>query len=400
MRQLSGKNFRRRFIEGPSAFFVFLFLIYSAVSMLNVFIPLYYRDGVGLAKPQIGLLGAVIPVCAVIISPVWGALADRAKYKNSVMYALLGGLTVAALVFPLGRTFIYAAFATFLFGVFYSFLQSLSDAMIAETSNEKGWDYGRIRLGGTFGYAVMCIVSGSIANFTARVNSIFFLLSAIMAVSLIYSFSLPKVEGHARARSRAGYSGLLKNRSFILIIAFCFCYYLCLGYYYSFYTINLTSPQIGGTSWMAGLSVAMSALCEIFFLSNARKVIRKIGTHNTLLTAAAVACVRFVIIGLSTSPWPIIAANLLHGYGHVVTLYCVTIYIADNIEPELTASAQAVFTVVFLGVTRIIGSVAGGFLAEAWGTGAVFLLVGGLCAATVAVFLFVFKFSGGTERNE
>ena len=372
-------------------------MIFSAVSLLNVFIPIYYRDGVGLSKRQIGLLGAVIPACAMFISPVWGALADRAKYKNTVMRVLLIGLAVAALVFPAGRIFTYAAFATFLYGVFYPFIQSLSDAMIAETSAEKKWDYGRIRLGGTFGYAVMCVASGYIAG--EDLGRLFYLLAAIMAASFLYSFLLPNVRGGRAARTGGGYRGLLKNKPFMLILAFIFCYYVCLGYYYAFYTINLTSPLIGGTSWMAGLSVALAALCEIFFLANARNITKRIGIHNTLLTAAAVAGVRFILIGLLANPWPIIAANLLHGYGHVVSLYCVTIYIAENIGQEARASAQAAFTMVFLGITRMIGSVAGGFLAERWGTNRVFLLTGGLCALTAAAFFFVFRASERAERR-
>ena len=311
---------------------------------------------------------------------------------------LLAGLTAASFVFPAGSGFAYAAFATFLYGVFYTFVQSLSDAMIAETSAEKGWDYGRIRLGGTFGYAVMCLVSGFLIGGGAA--SVFYLLSAIMAVSFFYSFLIPKVKGHRRPHSRSGYSVLLKNKKFMLILAFIFCYYLCMGYYYAFYAINLTSAQIGGAGWMAGLSAATAALCEIFFLSNARRITRKIGIHNTLVSAAAVAGIRFFITGFLLNPWLIMAVNLLHGYGHVVTLYCATIYIAENIGPELRASAQAAFTAVFLGITRILSSVAGGFMSEAWGTNRVFILTGGMSVTAAAVFYFLFKRSEAADGGE
>jgi len=139
----------------------------------------------------------------------------------------------------------------------------------------------------------------------------------------------------------------------------------------------------------------ISAVSEVPFLLFADRVVKKLGVHVTLTASAGVVATRWLLLFLVTNKYAVLGINALHGLSFIVFAYSLATYINANVPKELRASGQALNGLVVMGIARILGSVAGGFLSQTFGTRQVFLFTSLLdyCAVVVfgALFLIVCK---------
>jgi len=81
-----------------------------------------------------------------------------------------------------------------------------------------------------------------------------------------------------------------------------------------------------------------------------------------------------------------IAINMLHGCSFACVSYCAIIYINEYVRDEFKASGQAFNGIVCFGVTKVIGSAAGGYLTGKFGYQTMFMAIGIFMAAVALVY--------------
>jgi len=371
-----------------SYFYLFYFFIYMGNAVYGTFIPLYFRDA-GFDSSQIGILLGIGPLVAILAQPVWGTLSDRASTKNGVLLLLIAGSGGAMLLYPLSDGFGYLLGMISVFTFFQASIFAVSDAITLEELDRRRWASGfsRIRMAGTIGFALMSIVFGLIAD--KRVDLLFVVYAAVMAVSFAFVLRFPSVAGHQKKGRRIRIWILFRNRKLVFYLAVNFVLHITLGYYYTFFPLYF--QELGGSSAWLGWSMVISSLSEIPFLLLAGTIFQRVRVHYILLGAGAAAALRWYLFSAIHDPYWTIPVQMLHGLIFIVLSVTMATVINREVPDELKASGQTLNALLCLGVARLIGSYAGGEASEVWGMRDVFLYNAVLAAFCIVVFAALFR---------
>jgi PPP family 3-phenylpropionic acid transporter len=275
-----------------------------------------------------------------------------------------------------------------LFTVFQTSTFALSDAItLEELERHPRWSFGRIRMGGTFGFAFMAVVFGWIAK--THIGYMFVMYALVMAAAAAVLFRLPKVSGYQTAGNKMHMWVLLRNRKLVMVLVINLILQTTLGYYYSFFPVYLRN--MGGDSSLLGWSMVISSFAEIPFLMFAQRIFNKFKITHILLISSLAAAARWFAFANTTNPYWTLPAHLFHGLMFIVLTVTLAMFINREVPKELKASGQTLAGLLNLGVARIIGSFVGGFASEAYGMRSVFSGIGWIalgCSALILVMSF------------
>lgn len=375
---------------GYVAIMYYFFILFYAVFFMSgaiygTFVPVYL-DYIGYNKSEIGILMSLGPFVAIIAQPFWGITSDRARSKNFVLQILFLASIFTMALFPLSRSFYYLIAVIAFFTFFQSSTGPISDAITLEHLSEINQSFGPIRMAGTIGYAVMSVIAGWFAQ--RYIGSIFILNIAVMFIAFMIVFKLPVVKGHQFGREHIPIWRLFLNKNLVILMTLNFLVQVTLGFYYTYFPLYF--KQLGGSSSFLGWVYFISAVSEVPFLLYADRILKKIGTRYALLGATLIAAIRWLLIFLVTKPYVFLPLQLLHGLIFIVLYYSMATYINEEVPKELKASGQTINNLIGMGISRIMGSLLGGFLSDIYGIKTMFLYNSILAFATVLVFGYVF----------
>ena len=103
--------------------------------------------------------------------------------------------------------------------------------------------------------------------------------------------------------------------------------------------------------------------------------------------AAGMYAVRFLLSGLADRPYELVAVQVLQGVTFVLFYVGAMQYLYAIVPEQWKSTGQTVLTVLFFGVSGIIGSSVGGWIIEAWGGGTLYK---GMAAFAALGFLLSF----------
>ncbi|NSW92804.1 MAG: MFS transporter [Firmicutes bacterium] len=378
----------------PYIFLLLYVFYFGGNGILNPFFPVYLDD-IGLSQTVKGVLLALGPLVAMFSQPFWGIMGDRAKTKNIILKILLVASAAIFVFFPLFTDLWYVFVIYFIFMFFYSSINPIIDTITLDYLEKTRWKFGPIRMGGTIGFAIVTLVAGFIVE--NNINNMFIMYSAILFASFILVYRIPPVKGYQFGRKKISPAELLKDKKLVLLMGFGFAVQVTLGYYYSFYPVYF--KQIGGDNALLGWAMFASALSEVPFLLFANKIVKRLGTVNTLIGSALVTALRWLIMYMVTNAQQALLANCLHGLTFIVFTYCLAVFINENVPKELRASGQALNGLINMGAARIIGNILGGALSDIFGIRRMFLYISIIGFGTAIIFCFVLKRKGKEKQG-
>ncbi|GGD58170.1 MFS transporter [Paenibacillus nasutitermitis] len=359
-------------------------------AVYGTFIPLYFQH-VGFSQSQIGTLLSLGPLIAILAQPLWGTLSDRARTKNSILLLLIAGSGISMLLYPLSNQFVYLLIMICVFTFFQASIFAVSDAItLEELDKRKRGNYSHIRLGGTVGFAIMSILFGLVAQ--KRIDLMFFIYAAILAVCFLLVLRFPIIEGHQSKGRKMRIWVLLKNKTLMIYMGANFVLQITLGYYYAFFPLYF--KELGGDNAWLGWSMVISSLSEVPFLLLSQRIFKHIKIPYILLGAGAAAALRWYLFSVIENPYWTLPVQALHGLIFIVLSVTMVTIINKEVPIELKASGQTFNGLLSLGIARIIGSISGGIASEAIGMRSVFFYNFIVALACVIVFSVVFWLQG------
>lgn len=383
-------------------------LIYAFNALFYSFLPLYFNDR--FPPTQAGVILSIGPAVSIIAPVFWGMLADRAKYKNTILCVAVIVSAVFFFSLSLDVGFLPMCILVGLTMLFMSPFAGLLDTITLEYTNEHHIAYGPIRVMGTVGFGIISLIASFFAG--AAVGKTF-LIHVIMAVVCCAALLLcPKVKGHAHAAetqtapdtsaqkaAKVSLKPLLRAKrlwiivAFMLITQFAYSYYV--NYFPTYLRDTLMQPQ-----WMWGLNVLILVLGEIpfFFLYN--KLFSACRMKTILLVTLIFSALRYFLLGVVENIVLICILNLLTGFLVTVVTYAGATYITRYVAPELQATGQNLMYCIGQGIARVFGGVVGGMINTGLGTGGGMYLFGGLLVVAVVVCLVVVWRDPSPEWNK
>ncbi len=317
-----------------------------------------YLERMGHGAAAFGGVVAAMTAARVLSAPLWTALADRFRSGERVLViASLVSIAavMAAIWIPLGPwTF------TLLLVVFAAArgpIGPLLDAQTLAALERSGRDvrhYGRIRLWGSFGYLVLGVLAGVLADLHPRAP--LDLAIAVWALGAGLTLLFPRAPVSKPVPIAEALRAFAGDRFFAPFVAALILHGFALATWDN--VIGIHVAAIGLSSRWTGAAVAVAMVAEIWVMSRGRDLLARVDPFHTVAIAMAVGVVRWLATAMVRSPAALLAVQLLHGivFG---AFWISAVEILRRKAPErIRATAQGVLSTSAYGIGSIVSGVA------------------------------------------
>lgn len=340
--------------------FVYI-LIYGALGCFSPFLVYYFQEK-GLSYTEMGIGFSIISITSVIAQPIWGFITDKYSNKRTILIVsmIFSSLAVYSLIFADGFYFIMLSLILLL--IFQSPATPVADAYCYEIITEhKNIQYGRIRLMGSFGYAVLALFLGYLVK-AFGINSSYIVYSIVMSAGAFLVFTINFRDKNKRAEIHfQDILNLIRNNRFVLLMLSVIFANIANGSNNSY--IPLLIEKTGGNVTQLGMVwfiIAISELPAFFF---ATKLLNRYGELNVYILGMTFFALRYFLDSLCESYIPILAIQLLQGV--TFTFYLIaSLHYLNQITPANMKTSAITLHAASTGIGGVIGNLGGGMLLE------------------------------------
>jgi PPP family 3-phenylpropionic acid transporter len=156
--------------------------------------------------------------------------------------------------------------------------------------------------------------------------------------------------------------------------------------------------ELGFDLSAAGMGYSLMAFSEVPFLFFADRLLGKLGNFKILLLGLFLTGLRWFLTSLVDSFPLFMALQSLHGLNYVIVYYSVFNYIHFKLPGDVALKAQAIYWMSTMGISYLLGSVAGGFLVDTFGLKTVYFSLGMFGMLLSVVFTVVLIYTGKRFR--
>lgn len=385
----------RSFLNGSRNLWLtrFYFLIYyMGLGAVDPFINLYYVER-RLSGTQIGWIGALCAVSALLSAPLWGRVSDNSRRPKRWLQAamLISGIAL----FLLSQQTVFLLLALFaglnaLVGPGVDPLMCAQAMDVVET--EKSAGFGSIRLWGSLGYALAAPLGGWIIQERGISKAFYIYTLGVVLSALILFFvtvsprNRPAADAAVeRVKSVSVWTiarGIWKNPEVMALILASIVMW-GLGGGTRFEAVYLT--QLGVKESVIGWLSTLSAITELPMMLLADRVLRRKGSAFTIKLAfwLTAACFPPIVV------YPALASfflfHLVSGIAYSFMVVSFTVFIVERAPAQQNATLLAFYTITVASLTNMVFSPLIGFIFDK--AGAYWLFVIALGGCTLAALI-------------
>lgn len=373
----------RKFQNSYFAYFLMYNFYFLAYALFSTLISVYMLDK-GYSASQVSLVVSASFFSSMIVQPLMGILNDKIGIKKVTIYSFLL-INIAAIFFMQANNLLlltvwYSAVLMLVNGV-----NPVMDVLAARSP----YTYGKIRIWGTFGYAMGSQLAGLIYKFISP-QAIFIVFIGMMCVSILGVFGIePKHnQGSKKAtqmKNDSSIGKIFKNKTYLfylLIVA------LYSGVGNTGHTYIPSMLEHSGLSVnMATTVVAISVICESPLIFFSYLFMDKVPIKKLLYIPLGILLLQYVIYGLDLGLTSKILLTLMSKHATGMLLIMVTLKIVANIVDEnyLVTAIALVQTARNLG-TILIQNIAGDIIDKSGYEMMSFFLAGVMVLVLVLAF--------------
>jgi PPP family 3-phenylpropionic acid transporter len=327
------------------------------------------------------------PLIAMVGAPLWTNLADRTGRHRLILSLTMAGVIAVVLLIPTLNALLPVALMIGLYSLLGSPIVSFSDSATMHMLGDERDKYGRVRMGGTFGWAMAAPLAGLLVE-NNSLQMAFWGYAAFMALALVVGQRLTftgatDASAPPAAAARGGVLTLLRNRRWTLFLAMAF---VCgIG----FASVNTYlfpyMQQLDASAGVMGLALTLATLSELPVLFYADRLLKRFGSFGLLSLGMAATGIRLLLFAAASAPAGVLAFQFINGLTFPAVWVAGVSFAYDNAPPGLSATAQGLFGAMIFGFGAAAGGLLGGLLIEAVGGRAMYLVFGLLVLGSLAL---------------
>lgn len=338
------------------------FVACGSMACYYPFMYTYYQSR-GFSVSEMGVLFGINSLVAVVAQPFWGIVTDKYLNKRKSLILVLAFSSILVLGFMLVKGFIAVLIWIIIFMAFQSPTLSINDAFCYEAIDSyESLQYGKLRLMGSVGYAIIALAMAFIIKWTSIGSSfIAFALLGILGVLILKDI---KIKGKS-GKSSIDFSdiiSILKNQKFVILVFSALLVSATMGAN-SNYLARLIEKTGGDVSkiGMLWFVVAISELPAFYFGS---RLLKKVGVLNIYFLCTIFYITRFFLDSLCVNYKVVIVIQLFQAITYPLyvmsTLQCVN----DIVPVKARTTAITVFGALTAGVGGFIGNIIAGVIVQ------------------------------------
>ena len=371
------------------------YLIYfAAIGAAFPYLPVFYHD-IGLGLEQIGILTALQAAIQLLLAPVWGGLADRFPHTRLT-------LPLAAAVATVGATLLFRAddFPTVLVGslVLYAGISGIAPTLDARTletlGSERRSRYGEVRAFGSLAFVLATLAVGFVLD-AEGARALFWIYIPFLIGTVVVTATIPRRGVSHSVNLMRGTGQFLATPGVALFLIGFTVVWGSLAAVNAFYSIQIVA--LGGSTGLVGIAWAIGASIEVPIMYAFPRIGRRVGTERLVVLGALAFALRALLASLIVDPVALVLVAPLEGIGFACVFVGGVTVVAARAPVGLQGTAQGLFAGAS-GLATIIGSVAGGAIAEALGIPGLFLLCAVGCLVGTAIVALALLGPRNTSR--
>lgn len=366
--------------------------IYIGASVYSPFISSYYSLK-EINPLKIGTLLAVGPVISILVQPLWAYISDRSGQRKNILSIVALGSSLSMLVYYIGNSFTLFFIATMFVTAFNTSLVPLSDAIIIDKAVSHNFDFAKIRLGGTLGYALVVFLAGGYLKTHPTALFIMSSLGYMVLVLFIRQLPMEKVnekvidDNADEEKLKIKSKGIFKSREIIYVLIFCFISQVGLSFCSGFLGVYILS--MGYSQGIIGIMNCISALSEVPILLIINKLTKKYGAIKILAFSCIMMSIRIFLV-TGSSIVAVILSQLLQSVTYMTVYYSCAVYISENVFKDKQSQGQSILAILQVGMGSIIGNVLGGYFVKTLGLKSAYMIMaaGVLGVSVITILLY------------
>lgn len=357
------------------------FFQFAGVGIFVSFINVYLHD-TGLTGTQIGLVGMLGSLSGMLSATLWGYLSDRTGQPRVLLIIGALGSAVVSQLYPLAGSFLGFAIIASLYGAFNSASNTLVDSLALSFLGNQRENYGRYRLGGSFGYILATAISGVVFERTGLQAMFPAFFIACLAFIITALFLPPRAVQRQKAQFKS-ISIMIRQPVWLVLIATVFLVWLASSGSFGF--LNITVKNMGGSDSLVGFVFTTMALAELPFMAFSGALIRRFGANRLLWLATILYIMRFFLYSQMGAPEWALGVSIISGPAFVL-FWNSAINVANQMAPPgLAATAQGL-VVSTTSLASVIGTLLSGWLFDRLGSSGLFLVLSGFGLAAFLLY--------------
>jgi PPP family 3-phenylpropionic acid transporter len=370
---------------------------------LGIFFPffsLYLRENAGLSGPQMGLVLSMLPLVGTLAQPLWGQLADRTGSRARVLALVAFGAAAGYLALGFVQGFAALLVATLLLAFFSTaMVPAAMSVTFALAQGDRARAFGRMRAWGTVGFLLLVVGFPHLLDALQSARGLapvpggpsepglevmFPITAGVVALGALCALLLPSGGEMGLRAPKGDWRRLLRHRPFVRLLAFALVAYGCLQGPMSIFPVYVRS--LGGTlDSVSEMWILMLAL-ELPLVFWSGSSLARVGPRGLLAIGVVAGGVRWTACALVPDLSYVYPFQILHGVVVAGLVIGGPLYVEAVVPERLRSTGQGVLAMVGVSVGAVASQIGTGFLLEAGGTRAPYL-VGGLGALVLAALL-------------
>lgn len=370
-------------------FYLFYFLAFGSFSPYFML----HLEKLGFKGSELGIIIGISPIVMLIASPFWGMLTDSKHIHNKVLFAttfcVIPIMWLISRADTLSELIILQAVLSFFSSAMMPLVDSFTMSMLGKEKNR----YGEFRLWGAIGWGLSAPLFGALVhNYGTWV--IFPGYIGFIALNLFLMRNLPHVHVKTKHSTTRNVIKLIRSSQWQIFTVSIFFIGIAAAIIANYIVIHLS--KLPGNQWVAffggseglfGWSLAVATLSEIPIYILAPRIIKRYGSGTLVGISFFVYIVRCFAYAELGNPMWILALQLMHGPSFSALWASGVAYTQEHAPKGLSATAQSLFNLAYMGVGSAAGNYLGGFLYEKIGLLQTFRISG--LIATFSLFLLI-----------
>jgi PPP family 3-phenylpropionic acid transporter len=363
-------------LRGGAFYLCFFFSMGSFFPFLNI-----YFQKLGFTGQQIGILSMFIPVMSLFISTPVSALADRKKWRISILLSAI--ILVAIFIFLLRypEDFEFVVINMLILAAAFSPLLSIADSLIVNMADSHRISYGSMRLWGSIGFAASATVFGIV--WQRFQLPLMFITASVLMIPLFLSASILDEGTRREQKESESISPLFKDPVMIILILLSFLMGIPNALSISYEGILMTS--LGGGNMLVGMIIGIAGIGEIYTMQNGEAIARRLHGANTIILALILMGIANFGYSLAWNPWFMIPMAALKGLSFGLFFTNIVRMVNDRAPENWVSAAQSLRAVAMFGLAQLIAGPLGGYILDDINPSAIFLIGGMACVIAVIV---------------
>ncbi|WP_249022928.1 oligosaccharide MFS transporter [Kluyvera ascorbata] len=369
-----------------------LFVFYFAWSTSWSFLAIWLADNVGLNSEKIGFVLSINALFALAMKPVCGYIMDKLGLgKHLLVIVTLASVLAAPFFIWVYQPLLgFNLIAGMLVGALYLSFAYLAGVLVFESYADRysrawSFEFGRVRMWGSMGWAVASLFAGQLFNLSPSYN---FCVTSLACVVLLMLLGMLKTQGEGIdwQAVNAGQKAPVNKTDVKMLFTQSGLWILMLFYggiiwmmqsaeqQFPRYFVSFFADHKLGNAMLGYMGSVQSAV-EFILMFSIPWLINKVGARNGLLLAGFVIGLRLIVSALATHAWMIAIIKPFYGLEMALLLVSIFKYLSLYFDKRLTGTVYMVLGCFnYLGIA-LINPIAG-MLYDRYGFAKTYLVMG------------------------